>query len=231
MSSTTNTGSAEPICTAVLLDMEAVDTAEALQQQLNVPLLSHRAGDNEDSDAHGAQSPSSSTRENTCTNKRRRKSASSTVTKVKTLNFLTGLCTGVMFSCAGFTVLLQHWHNMRPKDVMLFSLVWGSVTSAAAYLLFSLLRTGTCCHFGNSSNRSSNSNSKCLESPQIISILENSFAAGIFLGFCGVCTWTDVAYGTSPSILLLTVIVATLWLCLMMYCAFAAFTSRNNNTE
>jgi hypothetical protein len=56
MSSTTNTGSAEPICTAVLLDMEAVDTAEALQQQLNVPLLSHRAGDNEDSDAHGAQS-------------------------------------------------------------------------------------------------------------------------------------------------------------------------------
>lgn len=221
MSSPINTSS-EPICAAVLLDN--VDTVEALQQQLNVPLHSHHVEDDDDHDAHATQSSSAS--KITCM--QRRKSTRSTARTVKILNLLTGLYTGVMFSCAGFCVLLQHWHTMRPKDVMLFSVVWGSLTSVSAYLLFSVLYIGTCCYFGNSSNRS---NSKCLESPQTISILENCFAAGIFLGFCGVCTWTDVAYGTSPSVILLAVVMATFWACVMIYCAFARLTSRNNKTE
>jgi hypothetical protein len=227
----------EPICTAVLLvdHLKTLETVETDLQtkQLNVPFLSQHAEDDQRSDTHAVQSPSSSTsnKDDTCStdkNKRRRKSASSsstTVSKVKILNFLTGLCTGVMFSCAGFTVLLQRWHYMLPKDVLFFSLVWGIATSAASCLLFSILRTGTCCYFGNSNNN------KCLKSPQIISILENCFATGTFLGFCGVCTWTDVAYGTSPRILLLAVVVAAFWACLMIYCAFAAFVSRNDYTE
>jgi preprotein translocase subunit SecG len=224
MSSTTNTSS-EPICKAVLLDMEMVEALQQ-QQQLNSPFLTQHAEDDNDHDALATQSSSSST--NTSSDASASSSIiSRTATKVQILNFLTGLCTGVMFCCAGFTVLHQHWDNMGPKDVLLFSVVWGCVTSIVTCLLFSLLFIGTTrCSVGNNS-----SNSKCLESRQTISILENCFGAGIFLGFCGACTWTDVAYGTSTNIHILTVVVAVFWACLMIYCALATSTSRTNIAE
>jgi hypothetical protein len=201
MSTTTNSNS-KPIYTAVILDLE---TAEALQEQLNVPLLSHYAND-----AHAMQSSSTST--------------STASTPVKILNFLMGLCTGVLFSCAGFVVLVHHWHNMDQTDIILFSVIWSSVTSIAAYVLFSLLYIGTCCYFGSNSSCSAS-----LESQQTISILEYCFAVGVFLGFCGACTWTDVAYGMPASSVFLTVVVASLWACLMVYCAMA--TSGNNSDD
>jgi hypothetical protein len=192
MSTITNS---KPIYTAVLLDLE---TAEALQQQLSAPLLSHDDND----DANALSSPSSS--------------STSTATPVKVLNFLAGICIGIIFSCLGFRVLVQHWHNMGQSDVMLFSVIWSSVTSAAAFILFSALYALTCCYFG-----SNNSTAACLESTKTISILEYCFAVGVFLGFCGACTWTDVAYGMPTESILLTVVVAALWACLMIYCAFA----------
>lgn len=200
--STTTTSSSKPIYTAVLLDLE---TAEALQQQLSVPLLSH-----DDYDVTVKQSSSSST----------------AATTVKVLNFLMGVCIGVIFSCLGFRVLIQHWDTMGHTDVMLFSVVWSSVTSVAAYMLFSLLYICTCCFFGSKSNSTA---AACTESPQMISILEYCFAVGVFLGFCGACTWTDVAYGMPTSSILLTVLVAALWACLMIYCAIA--TTKDDDDE
>jgi hypothetical protein len=192
----------KPIYTAVLLDLE---TAEALQQQLSAPLLSHAA---DDDDAHALSSSSSST---------------STATTVKALNFLTGICVGVVFSCLGFNVLIQHWHNMGQTDVMLFSVMWSSVTSVAAYLLFSALYAATSCFCGR--------NSTTMESTKTVSILEYCFAVGVFLGFCGACTWTDVAYGMPTESILLTVAVAALWACLMIYCAFASAPSEEEEEE
>jgi hypothetical protein len=186
----------KPIYTAVLLDLE---TSEALQQQLSAPLLSH--DDDDDANALSSSSASEST---------------STATTVKILNFLAGICIGVIFSCLGFRVLVEHWHTMGQTDVMLFSVIWSSVTSAAAFILFSILYTATCYYFG-----SNNSTAACLESTKTIAILEYCFAVGVFLGFCGACTWTDVVYGMPTSSILLTVVVAALWASLMIYCAFA----------
>ena len=200
MSTSTNS---KPIYTAVLLDLE---TAEALQQQLNAPLLSHA---DDDDDAHALSSSSSTT----------------TATAVKVFNFLTGLCVGAMFSCLGFCVLIQHWHAMGQTDVMLFSVIWSSVTSAAAYLLFSAMYAATCCFFG------SNNSSISMESTKTISMLEYCFAVGVFLGFCGACTWTDVAYGMPAESILLTVAVAVLWACLMIYCAFVTSPSEQEEEE
>jgi hypothetical protein len=209
----TITINSEPVYTAVLLDLE---TVEALQEQLNVPLLSQETNNNnDDHDDHVIME------------------SNKTTNTVKVLNFLTGLCVGVMFSCAGFAVLIQHWHTMGHKDVMLFSIVWSSVTSVAAYLLFSLLYIGTCSYFGPTTS-SCRSNltlavSNALESERTISMLEYCFAVGVFLGFCGACTWTDVAYGMPASSILLTVVVATVWATLMVYCAMV--TSRKDSDE
>jgi NhaP-type Na+/H+ or K+/H+ antiporter len=198
MSTITNS---KPIYTAVLLDLE---TAEALQQQLSAPLLSH-GDDDHDDDANALSSSTSS-------------KSTSTAKTAKIVNFLAGICIGVIFSSLGFRVLVQHWHNMGQSDVMLFSVIWSSVTSAAAYIMFSTLYTVTCCYFGSSNNSDA---AACMESSKLISILEYCFAIGVFLGFCGACTWTDVAYGMPASSIALTVVVAAVWACLMLYCAFA----------
>jgi hypothetical protein len=202
--STSTTSDSKPICTALHLDKE---TVEALQS------CSHLAEDDDYCDAHDLSSSSyssTSTLEINITSSSSSKSwnPKSTATTVKILNFLTGLCTGAMFSCAGFVFLLQHWHNMGPPDVMLFALVWSVATSIVAYLLFNLLYTGTSCHFGKQSRKT-------------ISILENNYGVGIFLGFSGVCTSTDVVQGMATSITILTVVMAALWVCLMIYCALA----------
>jgi hypothetical protein len=203
MSTTTNS---KPIYTAVLLDLE---TAEALQQQLSTPLLSHEDYDATKQNALSSPSSSSSSR--------------STATAVKVLNFLAGLCIGVVFSCLGFHVLIQHWYTMGQTEVMLFSVIWSSVTSAAAFLSFIALYAATCCYFGD--------NNTTMESTKTVSLLEYCFAVGVFLGFCGACTWTDVAYGMPAESILLTVAVAVLWACLMIYCAFATSPSEEDEAE
>lgn len=218
----TTTCDSQPICTAVLL--VDTETVKALQQQLNVPLRSDHSEEEENDyddvyhDAHANHSSSfpSSTRIRRLSSK---SSSSSTATAAKILNFVTGLCTGVMFCCGGFSVLLQHWQNMSPIDVVLFSVVWSIVTSVTAYLLFNLLYIGTCYYCPNSSN------SRCLESPQTISILESCFFVAIFLGFCGACTRMDVANGTPASIIILTEVAAAFWACLMIDCALSTFMS------
>jgi hypothetical protein len=197
--------SSKPIYTAVLLDL---DTAEALQQQLYVPLLSH--DDDDDDDAY-ALSSSSSTR---------------TVTTVKVLNFLTGICIGVIFSCLGFRVLLEQWQTMSQTDVMLFSVIWSSVTSVSAYLLFNALYAATRCFIG-----SNNESSDYMESTRTTSLLEYCYAVGVFLGFCGACTWTDVVYGMPAKSIFLTIVVAAMWAYLMIYCALKTSPSEQEEEE
>jgi hypothetical protein len=213
MSTTTSNGS-KPICAAVLLDME---TVEALQSHL----ADKNADYNDDNDNMSSCSSSSSTSIK-ITESKLSPSSKSAATTVNILNFLTGICTGAMLSCAGFAFLLQHWHSMNLRDILLFGLVWGVVTCVATYLLLNLLSyTGTrCCHFGNSN--SNNSNSKYSESRKTAALLENCFGSGTFLGFSGVCNSTDVVQGMATSIIILTVVVASLWACLMVYCALAA---------
>jgi F0F1-type ATP synthase assembly protein I len=206
--------SSKPICTAVLLDIE---TVEALQSHL----ADKDADYNDDNDTMSLSSSSSSSSTIKITESKPSSSSKSksTAATLNILNFLTGLCTGAMLGCAGFTFLLQHWHSMSPRDIILFGLVWGVVTCVATYLLFNLLLyTGTLCHFGiSNSNRSS-----IKESRKTAAILVNCFGSGTFLGFSGVCLLTDVVQGMATSIIILTVVVASLWACLMVYCAVAA---------
>jgi hypothetical protein len=209
MTTTTITNS-EPICTAVLLDMQ---TVEALQSH-----LTDKDDDYDDAQDNTSLSSSSSSTIK-ITESKLSSSPKSVATTVNISTFLTGICTGAMLSCVGFAFLLQHWQTLSSRDIMLFALVWGVVTCVAAYLLFNLLLyTGTRCHFGSSnSNRSS-----IKESRKTAALLENCFGSGIFLGFSGVCTSTDVVQGMATSIIILTMVVASLWACLMIYCALAA---------
>jgi formate-dependent nitrite reductase membrane component NrfD len=199
------TNTSKPVYMAVLLDMDT--EALELQQQLNAPLLSNHA-DQDDN----IQSQTSTTGPAT----------------IKILNFLLGLLTGAAFSCAGFAVLIRHWQDMLKSDVMLFSVLWSSVTSVSAYLLFSLLYIATCSYFASDSK--SSSLSKTLESQYTIAVLEYCFAVGVFLGFCGACTWTDVAYGMPASSILLTVTVAAAWAALMVCCALSVSDKNTKNS-
>jgi hypothetical protein len=211
----TTINSSQPICTAVLLDMQ---TVEALQSHL----ADKEADYNDDNDNMSSCSSSSSTSTIKITEPKLSSSSKSAATTVNIITFLTGICTGTMLCCTGFAFLLQHWQTLSPRDVVLFGLVWCVVTCVATYLLFNLLLyTGTRCHFGSSSS-SSSSSVKYSESRKNAAMLENCFGSGTFLGFSGVCTSTDVVQGMATSIIILTMVVASLWACLVIYCVLAA---------
>jgi hypothetical protein len=72
--------------------------------------------------------------------------------------------------------------------------------------------------------------SKALESQYTIAVLEYCFAVGVFLSFCGACTWTDVAYGMPASSILLTVAVAAAWASLMVCCVLSVSDKNNKNS-
>jgi hypothetical protein len=74
------------------------------------------------------------------------------------------------------------------------------------------------------SKSKSSSLSKTLKSQCTIAILEYCF------GFCGACTWTDVAYGMPASIILLTVAVAAAWASLMV-CCILLVSDKNNKKK
>jgi hypothetical protein len=125
----------------------------------------------------------------------------------KTCNFLLGALIGMAFSVLGFRVLLNEYSLAlwsRPQ-VVLFALVWSSITGIVAYMIFMAT------HY------------YALDTPYALwERLEYFFAMGVFLGFCAACTVTDVKIGLPLSSILLTLAVAIVWTMLMMAFAVSA---------
>jgi hypothetical protein len=112
-------------------------------------LQSYLAEDDDYDDDH-AQDLSSSSSSSTSTLEIKITSSSRniiTATTAKNLNFLTGLCTGVVFSCLGFTFLLEHLQNMSPTEVMLFSIIWSKGVATGINILPVVMAAVWMCHW------------------------------------------------------------------------------------
>lgn len=127
-------------------------------------------------------------------------SSSSSYNTMKALCFLGGSVLGMIFSIAGFYIQ----EHFQFEQILWYSLVWSCFTSASAYLAFYFWMMG---------------NSEDSEDERRLEVTEYYFALGVFLGFCGSCTATDVVLGMPWQSIMVTVIVAICWALLMAYCA------------
>lgn len=130
---------------------------------------------------------------------RRRRSSTTSKTSyatMKALCFVIGSLLGIVFSMTGFYIQEQY----QFQHILYYSLSWSCFTSAFAYIAFFFWMYDE-------------NDEKKLE------VTEFYFALGVFLGFCGACTTTDIVLGMPWQSIVVTVLVALCWAMLMAYCA------------
>jgi hypothetical protein len=147
------------------------------------------------------------------------------------VNLVFGCVLGVSFSVSGFYLLVTHWPIMTSWSVLSYSLVWSSATSAAAYILFGLAwsicgiekRSGRLVNANDDDSDSDDEEDDTEENDIYIDRMahqaEYYFAMGVFIGFCGASTVTDIMFGMSWFNIAVTVVIALVWASIMMHCA------------
>lgn len=202
-----------PMYAAVIMD---ADTLEQLGQPLLASSSSASSSNEEDYHHHDAS--------NNTTTPPTMLTTDSAKKSVQAIHFGAGIVTGILFSLGGFSILLQHWQDMNRTNVLGFSVAWSAVTSLTAYLLFRLLTVAT-------TRTWTSTNSATNLTEDMLTVLEYCFAVGVFLGFCGACTVTDVATGMPWKNVVVTLAVAAAWAALMISCAVAAIQKNNDHAS
>ena len=131
----------------------------------------------------------------------------------RTAPFLSGASIGVVFSLIGFHLLLQY-HSYECTNIFVFALIWSTVTSTVAYVLFGL-GWSYLMYVYQQVPRVYTS----LMDEDFLADIEYYFALGAFIGFCGACTVSDIVYGLPWVGVALTVVVAFLWTLVMTWFA------------
>lgn len=124
-------------------------------------------------------------------------------------HFFMGTTLGVVFSTAGFELLLKG--IVAPTTTLYivgFSCIWSFGTYFLAYLLFEVL------HPNNNGQKTCD---HCSEQSTLQhECWEYVYALGVFIGFCFACVVTDVHYGMPVRSLTWTLGSAVIWLLFMV---------------
>eukprot|EP00527_Entomoneis_sp_CCMP2396_P002183 CAMPEP_0198144782 /NCGR_PEP_ID=MMETSP1443-20131203/18644_1 /TAXON_ID=186043 /ORGANISM="Entomoneis sp., Strain CCMP2396" /LENGTH=188 /DNA_ID=CAMNT_0043808245 /DNA_START=91 /DNA_END=657 /DNA_ORIENTATION=- len=139
--------------------------------------------------------------------------------------FLAGSVIGAIFSILGFRVLINHQGDDSYKNIFLFAFLWSTVTSAFAYVVFGILWSALLKKYQDTELQRS------LADYEFLADIEYYFALGVFIGFCFVCTVSDVFYGLPWVGVTLTIFVACLWTMVMTWFASRTHEEQRNGTE
>jgi hypothetical protein len=106
-----------------------------------------------------------------------------------------------------------------------------TLTSASAFFSFAATWNVVCWYYGSRSRNNNNHSIvyQYLMDDDVMPVAEYHVALGVFLGFCVACTVTDYIYGMSYGNILVTVVIAIMWACLMVVFSKGSLPSSDKN--